>query len=93
MARKLTRQTEIRVVSLSEQQMFRHFARHGKRAKHEVASFLVWMIPGLAGYLPPKRKSWEPQHRYMMVFDAAALAVAYIASLANEDLFAGLPAV
>lgn len=48
-----------------------------KATKQEVAELLAKRFPDeLASHLPPKRRRWESENRWMDMFDAVALAVA-----------------
>ena len=50
-----------------------------KGTKQEMAEMLVMQFPDeLASRLPPKRKTWESEDGRMDVFDAVALAVAFL---------------
>jgi Holliday junction resolvasome RuvABC endonuclease subunit len=51
--------------------------------KNEVAEKIVGLLPELAPLLPPKRRLWESELERMNVFDAAAFALAAMASRSN----------
>ncbi len=85
LARHLARQSTMRVVSVSERQLLNYFMAREVRTKHEIASLLARTFSELAWRLPRRRKPWEPEHRHMLIFDAAALAVAYLGLGGNTD--------
>jgi hypothetical protein len=53
---------------------------HSIQNKHQIAQALGDRYPELSPIVPPKRKSWKPEHYRMDIFNAAALGVAYFAS-------------
>lgn len=79
-ARVMARQLSARVVSMSEPRLSAFCRTRNLRNKHEVAMFIVKAYPELTGYQVRRRKPWEPEHRYMLIFDAAALALVYLSS-------------
>jgi hypothetical protein len=64
----------------------RFFGEYGKHTKYHIARFLTGYFPPLANRLPPPRKKWKPEDRRMSIFDAAELAVAYLALRTNEPI-------
>ncbi len=48
--------------------------------KHQIAQAVGDRLPELSPFVPPKRKSWKPEHYRMDIFNAAALGVAYFAT-------------
>jgi hypothetical protein len=54
----------------------RYFAARGCRSKNDVARWLITRFPPLAWRLPPKRKLWQREAHSVVIFDAAATAVA-----------------
>ena len=93
MAQVSARRTDTRVGVVLESQLREFFALHSARTKHEMATRIAARYPELVWHLPHPRKAWEPQQRYMPLFDAAALALAFIELSKRGELFAGLPAV
>lgn len=87
------RLTHTRVGIILDSQLRDFFALHSARTEHEMATRIAERYPELVWRLPHPRKPWEPQPRYMPLFDAAALALAFIELSKRGELFAGLPAV
>lgn len=46
--------------------------------KHDIAVLLAQRFPELARCLPPQRKPWMSEHHAQAVFDAMALAIAFL---------------
>ena len=57
-----------------------HFERHGGRNKYEISRIVANALPELAWRLPNKRKLWQSEPATQVLFDAAALALAYNAT-------------
>jgi hypothetical protein len=68
----------VKVSLVSEKRIQERFLEDEAKTKYQVALFLVRAFPLLAWRLPPPRKSWEGEHRNMGIFDAVALALAYL---------------
>lgn len=58
----------------------RFFKQYGCATKHEIATTLAGWFEELSWKLPPKRRAWDSEHSSAVIFDAAAAAVAFIAS-------------
>lgn len=54
------------------------FSAEGAKTKEEVAAVIAARFPELAVKVPPKRKTWMSEDSRMAIFDAAALALAYL---------------
>ncbi len=67
------------------------FVNVGARTRHEVASAIARSFEILRDLLPEKRRPWEPPHRRMALFDAAAVVLTHFhlgASQLFDDLLA-----
>lgn len=53
------------------------FSTAGRTTQYGIAATLARMFPELQWKLPPKRKNWEPEPRFMIVLDAIAAGIAY----------------
>lgn len=73
----LARNRGIDVTWLSRDDVRAGFAPVGARSRFEIASAVARSFEPLRPLLPPKRRAWEPLHRRMALFDAAALVVAH----------------
>ncbi|HLX69589.1 MAG TPA: hypothetical protein VKV04_08175 [Verrucomicrobiae bacterium] len=70
---------KIEVKLISGEQMRSLLLGNPKGTKYEMAEMLATQFPDeLASRLPPKRKTWESEDGRMDVFDAMALALAYL---------------
>lgn len=54
------------------------FTSHDCTSKNQSAGLLVRWFPALSWKLPPKRKMWKSEHHRMVIFDAAATAIAFM---------------
>lgn len=54
------------------------FATHAVRDKHQTALFIAELFKDLTWSLPPKRKRWQHEHHNATIFDAAAVAIAFL---------------
>jgi len=67
------------VSMIRDRQVRDHFGTLGVTTKYQVALFLTKQFPELEWKLPPPRKAWKREHPNMSIFDAAALAMTYLA--------------
>lgn len=54
------------------------FARHGCATKQKTATLIARWFPELSPKLPPVRKKWKAEDSRMILFDAAATALAFL---------------
>jgi hypothetical protein len=80
------RHSSIEVTTLSTQQVKIALAVDPTVTKHQIASLLACAFPELELRLPQPRKSWQTEPWNMLVFDAVALGVSYLASQNDEVL-------
>jgi len=71
--------SSIEVAFISEAKLHSCFRAKGANTKYQMASYLAQTFPELGWRLPSPRKAWETEYRNMSIFDAAALAVTYLA--------------
>jgi hypothetical protein len=83
--RSQTRRLSVPLVSVEKRFLDQIFRPHCKPTKHQIALLLSAYFPALKWYMPSKRKIWMPEDRRMQYFDAAALGLAYFASLADSE--------
>lgn len=75
----LAESREIRVVLFSQKQVRRVFFADGCGTKHALAEIIAGRFPDELGFrLPPKRRPWMSEDYRMDIFDATALALAYL---------------
>jgi len=82
----ITREASVRsveVIRLQRADIDRAFRQSGNFSKYKIAGLIVQRFPELAWKLPAKRKNWQPEHYNMTIFDAASLALAYLARAEN----------
>lgn len=53
-------------------------ATHGEATKYQLNHFVAQVFPALCAQLPRKRRAWDAEPYRQGVFDAAALALAYL---------------
>jgi len=76
---KLTAKFGIHVTALSLFDVKKCLFTTGEGTKHEMAQALTSRFPDELGHLlPAKRLSWKTEHYRMGIFDAVALAVAFV---------------
>jgi hypothetical protein len=83
--RSQSRRLSVPVVSVEKRFIDQIFRPHCKPTKHQIALLLSAYFPALKWYMPSKRKIWMPEDRRMQYFDAAALGLAYFASLGDSE--------
>jgi len=59
------------------------FSRFGAQSRYEIAEVIARHIAALAPKLPSKRRAWESEKARQCIFDAAAVALTYFASLGD----------
>jgi RNase H-fold protein (predicted Holliday junction resolvase) len=62
---------------IREQDIRSTFVNFGCTTREENAAALARIFPELAWDLPAKRRTWQPEHSRMTVFDALAIGLAY----------------
>ena len=70
------RSIEFRTISAKSIRQF--FAVRQCHSKHQIATLVAHLFPQLSWKLPPKRKSWKSEDHRLMIFDAAATALAFL---------------
>jgi hypothetical protein len=75
----LSHRSSIEVERVSERQLRQYFSKHGASSKDEIACLLAGIFPHLYWKLPPRRKSWQHEHKNMPIFDGVALGIAHFA--------------
>jgi hypothetical protein len=69
----------IKMHRLSTASIREFFQPHGYVTKHEIASAVADLFPEIAWKLPPKRKAWQNERPRMVIFDATALGLTFLA--------------
>ncbi len=54
------------------------------RNKYAIAAAVIKQLPELASRRPRQRKTWEPEHCIITIFDAAATGIAHFAEKQKE---------
>jgi len=67
------------------------FAYLGSPTRYAIVRAIAKQIPVLAPYVPPVRKIWNGEDRRMGLFDAAALALTFLAGQESITLMEGQP--
>ncbi|MBU6402326.1 MAG: hypothetical protein KGS61_18570 [Verrucomicrobia bacterium] len=75
---RLANHEGVKVRGISPAKVRRTFTPWGAVTKHQRAVVLADRLPELAHHLPPVRKPWMPQDHWTPVFEALALAVAFL---------------
>lgn len=76
----MVRKAGVKRCAVSLAAVRRHFATHDAKGKHAIAQAIAERFPGLASYLPRRRKAWQTQDPSMDIFDAVALALTFYGS-------------
>ena len=74
---KEARVTKTPIAWLSEERLTQFFEKSGITTKQQVAASMAELFPEIAWKLPSPRKSWQPEHWRMPLFDAIALGFGY----------------
>jgi hypothetical protein len=69
----------VELVLLTRKDVHTAFREFGMANKYEIARSISGIFPELAWKLPPNRKTWQPEHHNMAIFDAISLGLAYAA--------------
>jgi hypothetical protein len=69
----------VELVFLTRKDVYAAFREFGIANKYEIARSISEIFPELAWKLPPNRKTWQPEHHNMAIFDAISLGLAYAA--------------
>jgi hypothetical protein len=83
--RTIARSCSVQLATVSDGDFKRVFQQTERRTKFEIACLMTIIFPELAQFLPRPRRCYEPENRRMSAFDAAALAVAYLAIQPDND--------
>jgi hypothetical protein len=81
---RLAHHRGIPVAFVGEEELRAYFSIRRAGTKHEVATLLAKRFHELAWKLPEKRKIYDQEHWSMVVFDAAALGVSFLAREENK---------
>jgi hypothetical protein len=77
---ELARRREIRTSAISRQQVRQAFTNVEPPTRYLIAQAIAERIPSFRPLLPPRRKIWIGEGGRMGLFDAAALALTFLAS-------------
>ena len=80
----LVRRQDIETARYSRRHVRHLFAADGAATKFQIAKTIAEALPELVPRLPPERKIWLPEHANMSIFDAASLALAHFAAIAQQ---------
>jgi len=83
--RTVARRHAVPVVVLSEKKLRKFFSEYDSYTRYGIALFLTIIFPDLASILPRPRKCFEFENRRMSIFDAVALAVAFLGTAADGE--------
>ncbi len=81
----LAHRSSIHVAAVSNRQVRISLGAGRTLTRHQIASLLTSEFPELEWKLPLPRKTWQPESWNMLLFDAVALGVAYLASQKDES--------
>lgn len=73
------------VCAFSRQQVRAAFSHLTAPCRYAIAENIAKNIPTFEHQLPPPRKRWLPEDERMGIFDAAALALTYFKSIADDE--------
>lgn len=73
--------TKCSVVHISDETVKQIFRQYAKPTREEISRLIAVYFPELEWQLPPHRKAWQSERWAMCVFDAAALALAYLSEI------------
>jgi hypothetical protein len=67
----------IEIRAIGQEQIRMSFLTLNSNTRYEIASSLAQIFPELTSRLPRERRTWEPAHSIMTMFDAVALGLSY----------------
>jgi hypothetical protein len=67
----------VEIRSVGQEQIRRSFLNSAPNTRYEIASSLARTFPELASRLPRERRTWEPAHSILTMYDAIALGLSY----------------
>jgi hypothetical protein len=73
------------MVFMKREDVRKTFRDFHARSKDAIAAKIAQMFPELLSKLPPKRKIWHGEHATMTLFDAIALAIAFLDHQNGQD--------
>jgi lipase chaperone LimK len=76
--RREARKNSIEFRAISAKDVRQFFAARQCKSKYQIATLIARQFPELSWRLPPKRKSWKAEDHRMVIFDAAATALAFL---------------
>jgi hypothetical protein len=76
--RQRARSNSIAFRAISANDVRQFFAGRQCKSKYQIAALIARQFPELSWRLPPKRKSWRAEDHRMVIFDAAATALAFL---------------
>lgn len=79
--RTLSRKQGVPLHFISAKNLSVHFGLNVRMNKYERAKIVADRFPELSWHLPRARKPWQSEPLKIMIFDAAALGIAYFAEL------------
>jgi hypothetical protein len=71
----------VELVLLNRQEIYQAFRQSGNMSKYEIARLISEVFPELRWKLPPNRKTWQPEHHNMPIFDSISVGLAYFAQV------------
>jgi len=74
--RREARKHSVEVRTVNAKAIYDFFASYQCTSKHQRAALIARWFPELSWKLPPKRKMWKGEDHRMVIFDAAASALA-----------------
>jgi hypothetical protein len=77
MVRNSAQEVNISVVFISRKSVLVHFDQSKRINKYSRAKIIADQFPELLSRLPHERKSWQSEPTKVLIFDAAAIGVAY----------------
>jgi hypothetical protein len=70
---------DCKTVRISRNEVCDFFSGHGGVTKRKIAEAIADSFPTLASRMPPPRRPWMREDERMSIFDAAALAITFLA--------------
>jgi len=83
--RNEAKKRSITIGDIADNTLVEYFKRYSCHSKYDVAALLATWFPETAWRLTARRKIYDPEPRAMLYFDSAALAVAYVRLMQEEN--------
>lgn len=80
----MARLESVEIYHFAKRELRQCFGRMGAATKYDVAKVICERLDAFAFRLPPPRRCWETESRWMSLFDAAALGLTFFDAIGHD---------